>query len=358
MRTICIAQGGRFLLGIDAEDILARRAWSEAKPGGKIVQLSALLSQQPGGAVPSDAICLELQGEDETFFLLIDRIVDEAEVINPPGPLPPACPPLAARLCPQVTIWGDTPVLLLDPAQVMPVAAELGEGIGLLITEKEIVPELPEEELPAFLEEPALTSTSSEEPLAFFDEEPDKPAAETEQAVVEDSAAEDEAIDFFAEPDGAEEEQDDPFFPVIEKTAPLFTKAQPEEMAELEEPTEPVAAISEDLVVATETGPGVCFRDANADEPERPPTESQKKESSTIDEETFKKVMTWTIARFKQSRAGQELHLSTEQLPSELAGMMEQKGLNRNIIQYLIDQIVLRCKESAGRNVPGEKHVG
>jgi hypothetical protein len=290
---------------------------------------------------------LELQGEDETFFLLIDRIVDEAEVINPPGPLPPACPPLAARLCPQVTIWGDTPVLLLDPAQVMPVAAELGEGIGLLVEKKEIVPELAEKELPTFLAEPALASPSLEEPFAFFEEDTDGPAAESEQpqAVVEDSPA---------EPNLEEDEQDDPFFPVIEKPVPLFVEEQAEEVAEPEKPTEPVAAISEE---DTETEL-VEAPDANADEPEQHPTEPQKKEASTIDEETFKKVMTWTIARFKQSRAGQELHFSTEQLPPELAGMMEHKGLNRNIIQYLIDQIVLRCKESAGRNLPGEKHVG
>ncbi|MCW5200179.1 hypothetical protein VU05_05780, partial [Desulfobulbus sp. F1] len=110
MKKICIAQAGRFLLGIAKHDIIGRMSWAEAasllKQDSKIVQLSVLFAQQPGEEPQPDAICLEMRGKDESFFLVADQLIaDEVEVINPPGPLPPVCPRLAARLCPQVTIW-------------------------------------------------------------------------------------------------------------------------------------------------------------------------------------------------------------------------------------------------------------
>ncbi|WP_417911200.1 hypothetical protein [Candidatus Electronema sp. PJ] len=597
MKKICLVQGGKFLLGIHAEDILVRTAWAEVKPGSRVVQLSALLARQPGGAVPPEAVCLELQGEGETFCLLADRIVDEVEVINPPGPLPPACPALAARLCPQVTIWGDTPVLLLDPTQVIPIAAELGEGIGLLVEEPEQEDEIsafePEEEddpfflfiekpVPLFVEEQTEEISAPEEPVAFLAEVIPVAAGlgEDIDLLAEESEQEDERS--ASEP----EEEDDPFFPFIEKPAPLFVEEQAEELAAPEEPVafltdeealaedveieaeeereKPIAELAsipvalaacspdfssdlpemekesaslggipeeeeplsffdeesssssteeaqepfaglwepeppkeeeepaadsepeseEEIVVFFDDEPeepctvgtasAVCSPDFSSsppkmeeespfldripeeedpfslfdeesssssteeaeeplgglwepeppkekekpvvdrepeseeeieevvvffdDEPEEPcaggaasavcsshsssnlreredaakpalevqapqpeaaRSQRKKETASTIDEETFKKVMIWTIARFKQSKAGEELRLGTDQLPPELASMVEQKGLSRSIIQYLIDQIVLRCKESehAGRRLPDEKHV-
>lgn len=298
MKNICLlVQGGKFLLGINAEAVAARSAWAEAaqrrKAGEKIFQLGALLSRQPSGAVPTDAICLELRGQHEPFCLLVDRIVDEAEVINPPGPLPPACPRLAARLCPQVTLWGDTPVLLLNPAQIIPVAEALGKGIGLL-----------EEVEPESAPEPAM-----------------------------------------------EVEEDDPFFPTEQQTA-----AAPIAEEELDEPEEegPVASRAVEPVAACGGNPQDQELLAAAD--------SGKKESSSIDEEIFKQVMSWTVSRFKQSRSGgEELRFGIEELPPELADMVVEQGLSKNIIQYLIDQIVLRCKESgksSGRRLPGDRHAG
>ncbi|WP_417914577.1 hypothetical protein [Candidatus Electronema sp. JM] len=299
MNMICVVQGGKFLLGINAEAVLARSAWAEAaqrrKAGEKIFQLGALLSRQPGGAVPPDTICLELRGQHEPFCLLVDRIVDEAEVINPPGPLPPACPRLAARLCPQVTLWGDTPVLLLNPAQIIPVAEALGKGIGLLA------------------EEPEETAAPSEPEMNI--------------------------------------EEDDPFFPAEQQTA-----AAPIAEEELDEPEEegPVASRAE--------GPAAACGGNAQDQELLAAADSGKKKSSTIDEEIFKQVMSWTVARFKQSRSGgEELRFGIEELPPELADMVVEQGLSKNIIQYLIDQIVLRCKESgksSGRRLPGDRHAG
>ncbi|XOF34378.1 MAG: chemotaxis protein CheW [Candidatus Electrothrix sp. YB6] len=83
----------------------------------------------------------------------------------------------------------------------------------------------------------------------------------------------------------------------------------------------------------------------------------QKNHPAVVDEETFHKVMTWTIAQFSQGRVEHE-QITADQLPPEL---LPKNGVNRKVIQYLIDQIALRCqgnKETMNRNRPGEQHGG
>ncbi|MGX9726953.1 MAG: hypothetical protein ACTFAK_06430 [Candidatus Electronema sp. VV] len=329
MKNICIVQGGSFLLGISKQDILGRMPWAEAVPllrqdGGPVVQLGALLARQPGGTPPPDAVCLELRG----VFLVVDQIAaDGVALLNPPGPLPPACPRLAARLCPQVTIWGEMPVLLLDLAQLLPVAEELGEGIGMVL--------MPEE---------FCRGGSRTAPTATADEEPEN--------------------EFFAEitkPNEAAKTEAQP--PAVDEELPAATDDEPEEeeLAFFDEEKSVVEPESEEAE-PVEEGPCVCPSDQEevTPQPEPPPSlERQKEESAAIDEETFKKVMTWTVARFKQRKTGEELRLGIEQLPPDLAALVQEKGLSSSIIQYLIDQIVLRCQESAGRKTPdGKKYAG
>jgi hypothetical protein len=293
MKKVCIVQGGPFLLGIDGENVIARRTWAEtaaqAEQEGTVFQLDALLSRQPAQTVPDKAVCLELRNGQERVFLVADRIAaDEVEIINPPGPLPSACPALTARLCPQVTIWDEQPILLLEPTQLFATAAELGENIGVLLRAEETID--------------------------------DQPAAQqkTEPAL-----------------------DDDPFFPEIE-----------EEDASSEPP--PTLPFFLENALAESAAPD------KEEEPEQPLTvqEAQKRESAAIDEETFKQVMSWTIARFKQSGRGQELHLGVEDMPPALAGMIKRKGLNRNVIEYLMEQIVLRCKETMSRKKQGGNDAG
>ncbi len=297
MKNICVVQGGSFLLGIAEQDIIGRMPWAEAVPllqqdGGAVIQLGALLLRQPGGIPAPDAVCLELRG----VFLVVDQIAaDNVALLNPPGPLPPACPRLAARLCPQVTIWGDTPVLLLDPAQLLPVAEELGGGIGM---------------------------------VAMLDDQGDLQTAPTADEVPEETAM--------------TEEQTQP--PAADKKLPEITEE------------EALACIDTEEQSSTESAP---VEACPAEEPAPPLSpEQKKKDAAAIDEETFKKVMAWTVSCFKQRKAGEELRLGIDQLPSELAVLVQEKGLSSSIIQYLIDQIVLRCQESAGQKTPGKKHAG
>ncbi|MCI5144738.1 MAG: hypothetical protein D3923_04245 [Candidatus Electrothrix sp. AR3] len=85
------------------------------------------------------------------------------------------------------------------------------------------------------------------------------------------------------------------------------------------------------------------------------PETEDKSTAASIDEETFKKIMSWTITQFKQSN---KKDLSMEQLPPNLAKMIEQKGLSMNVIQYLIEQIVFRCQESMHQGTTGEQDAG
>ncbi len=293
-------QGGSFLLGIAEQDIIGRMPWAEAvqllqEDGGAVIQLGALLLRQPGGIPAPDAICLELRG----VFLVVDQIAaDNVALLNPPGPLPPACPRLAARLCPQVTIWGDTPVLLLDPAQLLAVAEELGGGIGMVV--------MPE-------------GRGGSRTASTADEVSEEAAMTEEQT----------------QPLAADEKLPE----ITEEEAPACIDTEEQSSTE----SEPVGA-----------GPCAC----PADEPEPPHSPEKKKDAAAIDEETFKKVMAWTVSCFKQRKVGEELRLGIDQLPSELAVLVQEKGLSSSIIQYLIDQIVLRCQESAGQKTPGKKHAG
>jgi hypothetical protein len=372
MKKICIAQAGRFLLGIAEHDIIGRMSWAEAasllKQDNKIVQLSALFAQQPGGEPQPDAICLEMRGKDESFFLVADQLIaDEVEVINPPGPLPPVCPRLAARLCPQVTIWGDSAVLLLNPAQIIPVADELGNGIGRLAAAEETLiaeqnreadlfgcPSLPESEESIFAETELVEEELVEEELVESVIDIEQP-----QSVAPTEASSKEEMD--EEPFGNSPENDEESAALLDKNVDEFFCACPsDDSSDLPESEESIFAESEFESEKLDESVADDIQAASTEKSSESISEQEKKETAaSIDEETFKKVMTWTIACFKQSKTGgEEPHLSMEQLPPDLAKMVRQKGLSENIIQYLIDQIVLRCQESAGRRMPGEQHAG
>lgn len=84
------------------------------------------------------------------------------------------------------------------------------------------------------------------------------------------------------------------------------------------------------------------------------PIRRDKKRPKSVDEETFKRVMAWTIAQFKQGKVGAE-HLAADRLPP---GLVRQEGVSDTVIQYLIDQISLRCQESITPTRSGEQHGG
>lgn len=269
MKKICIVQGGHFLLGITQEDVIAHAAWAETAPQAqdkdkRMFHLEAFLSRQIAQTVSAQAVCLELRHqEDDRLFLVADRLVaDEAEVGESISPLPRSCPALTVKLCPQVLIWQEMPILLLEPRQVLSVAAELGQDIGVLP--------------PPFSEEP------------------------------------------------------------ISSAAARASEADKERSALQETLTEAAAA------------------KANQ--------EARKKEAAAIDEAVLKPVISWTIARFKEQCGKgkhEELRLTMDQLPSELIEMIKGKGLDNKVIEYLMEQIVLRCKASmCCKKKKGNSHAG
>jgi hypothetical protein len=305
MNTICLVQGGGFLIGINDADIASRMTAGTVPSAGRVrtADLGALLACRPGRTAPPDSPCLELRGQDETFFLLVDRIEGEVEAAAPPAPLPSACPALTARLCPQTGVCGAAAVPILDPAQVIPVCALLGKGIGLI----------PEEE-PERLEETAAEQTELEERAWAV------------------------AVE---EPTNGQES--------------LFSPPEEPLLTEEAEPAARQAAHDRDELFSGLEEESASPKAEDEPEPTAAEQEQPGKSSDSIDEHTFKEVMSWTVARFKQGCAE---YLGVEHLPPELAARVRQKGLDRNVIQYLIDQIVLRCQESVQRKKPGEQHGG
>jgi hypothetical protein len=274
MKKICLVNGGDFVLGIDTQYILSRQIGGKpvqpvtAEEGG-IFHLGSLLSRRSCDVVAPDSVLLHLRKGGETFFLLVDRIIDEIELSEAPISLPPASPALAEQLCPQVVVCGNLVVLLLDPSGIIPVSQQLGAKVGWVTEENFFVPP----------EEPEQEGLECEE-----EGEKDKDGPEPQHDVTAEAEAKD-------------------------KTGHVL-----------------------------------------AGDSER---RQEKATAVSVNEETFKNVMTWTIAQFKQGKVGNDNRLGMEQLPPDL---VQQKGLSDTVIQYLIDQIALRCQESMNRSRPGENH--
>ncbi|MCI5223764.1 MAG: hypothetical protein D3924_14105, partial [Candidatus Electrothrix sp. AR4] len=136
MKKICLVKGGNFVLGIDDQYILSRQTTvgkltqSAGDVGEKVFHLGSLFSRKPYDVAVPGSVSLHLQKGNEPLYLLVDRVIDDVEVSDQSSPLPPSCPSLAEQLCPQVVLCGNLVVLLLDPAQIIPVSEQLGDRVG------------------------------------------------------------------------------------------------------------------------------------------------------------------------------------------------------------------------------------
>ena len=118
-------------MGIDVRNIVSRTTYGDtARTGADMFDLGSLLSCRPFDAPKSDMTCLRLQTDTGVLFLLVDQVVKEIEITEPPVPLPSSSPPLAGQLCPKAVIHENSVVLLLEPTQVVPVCKRLGNDIG------------------------------------------------------------------------------------------------------------------------------------------------------------------------------------------------------------------------------------
>ncbi|MCI5164638.1 MAG: hypothetical protein D3903_00770 [Candidatus Electrothrix sp. GM3_4] len=260
-----MVRGGDFVLGIEDRYILSRQNGALpqkiASKEREIFHLSSLLARTHCEHPEPGSVFLQLHKGDKTFFLLVDQVIDDIELPDQTTRLPPPSPELAEQLCPQVAVYMDLVVLLLDPAQVIPIVRQLGQGVGLLALEYP----------------PAPVDCAAQQPTK---------GTNTKRKSIPETAAE-----------------------AVKNVGPTVSKKQ---------------------------------------------IQKNKKRPKSVDEETFKRVMSWTIAQFKQGKVGTQ-QLAADQLPP---GLVQQEGLSDTVIQYLIDQISLRCQESITLSGPGEHHGG
>jgi hypothetical protein len=278
MKKVCLVKGGNFVLGIESCYILSRQngmlAPETEVTEGNIFHLGALLGRKHCQRPEPDAVFLQLEKENNNFFLLVDQVIDEIELPEQTTQLPPPSPELAQLLFPSVVVSMNLVVLLLDPGQVIPVARQLGQGIGLLAREHCVQVRTPQ----VHKHTPAVDTAAQ------------LPTGDPKKA---------EATDF------------------------------------PETPIEKGKAVKKPFTA-------------------RKQIQKHKKRPKSVDEETFKRIMSWTISQFKQGKVSAE-ELGADQLPP---GLVQQKGLSDTVIQYLIDQISLRCQESITPGQPGERHDG
>ncbi len=271
MKKVCLVKGGNFVLGIEACYILSRQNGllapeTEAKEGN-IFHLGSLLGRKHCQRPEPDSVFLQLEKRNNNFFLLVDQVIDEIELPEQTTQLPPPSPELAQLLFPQIAVCMNLVVLLLDPGQIIPVARQLGQGIGVLAREHCVQVRAPQAHKQASVVDTALQRKKQE-------------------------------------------------------------KGSPETLAEQKKATKPAVATKK--------------------------IQKNKKRPASVDEETFKRIMAWTISQFKQGKVSAE-ELGADQLPP---GLVQQEELSDTVIQYLIDQISLRCQESITPNQPGEHHDG
>jgi len=238
MEKICLVEGGNFLLGIDIFDIVASKTLEEfvtpdqeqSYRNEDIYHLESLFSQQPFFTINADSIVLQLKTDVNFLFLIVDRVLDEIEAPDSKELLPPLYPSLAEQLCPQVVIYENSIVMVLDTTQVIPIHEKLQTGFG---------------------------SVSIKE---------------------------------------------------------LLQTVEP-----------PIKELVPDIVT----------------------NDKQHEEKfSLIDDETFELIVFWTIAKYKKCKSGDTFEIDANELPIDL---IRQKGLSNAVLQYLIDQTILRCKKTFGQ---------
>ncbi len=278
MKKVYLVKGGNFVLGIEACYIRSRQngmlAPETEAQEGNIYHLGSLLGRKHCDRPESGSVFLQLEKEKNNFFLLVDQVIDEIELPEQTTQHPPPSPELAQRLFPNVAVSMNLVVLLLDPGQIIPVARQLGQGIGLLAKKHCIQVRAPQ----AHKHSPAVGTATQ------------LPVGEPKSTEVTDS---------------------------------------PEALAGKGKAVKPPVTARKQI-------------------------EKHKKRPKSVDEETFKRIMAWTISQFKQGKVSTE-ELGADQLPPDL---VQQEGLSDTVIQYLIDQISLRCQESITPTQPGEHHDG
>ena len=146
METLCLVEGGDFLVGIDVGAIAACRmiegdfqSMKEfAADGVMVLHLESFLAQHP---VPEqhlnlscvDGTALRLKTGVEEVVLIVDRVVAEVKVAGGKEVLPLLYPSLAKEVCPQVITYKGSAVMIMDVNHVLPVYERLGTGHGLIM---------------------------------------------------------------------------------------------------------------------------------------------------------------------------------------------------------------------------------
>ncbi len=140
MEKICLVEGGNFLLGIKVDNIVARKTPSELSHREQEhfdhdinkFHLESFLTGKPLTAIESNSVILQLKTNNESFFLIVDKIIGEVKAPDKIEPLPPLYPSLTKQLCPRLMLYENSVVMILDPTQVIPIHEKLNADTDLV----------------------------------------------------------------------------------------------------------------------------------------------------------------------------------------------------------------------------------
>ena len=131
MERISVVEAGHFVVGIDT-GIIKRTASIEdftenEKP---LLHLESFFKKETCDSYRPDSTVLRMKSEAGLPDLLVDRIVAEVDYPARLEPLPHLFPELAGQCCPEIFIYDNQPVMLLDASGLCLVREQLSADIG------------------------------------------------------------------------------------------------------------------------------------------------------------------------------------------------------------------------------------
>lgn len=131
MERISVLEAGHFVVGIDT-GIIKRTASIEDYTENKnsLLHLESFFKKETCDSYRPNSTVLTMEREAGLPDLLVDRIVAEVDYPARLEPLPHLYPELAGRCCPEIFIYDNQPVILLDASGLCLVRDQLSTDIG------------------------------------------------------------------------------------------------------------------------------------------------------------------------------------------------------------------------------------
>ena len=309
MEQICLVEAGNFFVGIHSDcidSVIQREQYSQHQK--KLLHLESFFCQGKSDDYPQVGVILHMATKSGLPDLLVDRLVVEIDFPGRFETLPKLYPALSGQCCPQIFIYDNQPVLLLDIDGFISCLEQLGHD-GVLV-------ELDASSCDNAQEKPKHSSGSARK--------------EIDQQILEKG----ELLNHTVTCDSREEAGGDP--PKIEKKDVITQEDREKSRVLLEDsakdtpvrsPFDGVVQPEEDQEDTAEVEPG---------------KEENKKLRDELTEGEFARVVCWTIHTFLQWDSPAALLLNKTDVPENIV-----HGVQGEVLDEVIAKTLVKCRTSS-----------